>query len=141
MTLRLFTGRFAKFVVVGCLAAAVNFLSRIVLSLWLAYPAAIAIAYLIGMATAFSMNRRYVFRDAGNRVHHQALWFVIVNVAALAQTLVISLLLADWLLPHFGIVRHAQIIAHAVGIVAPVFTSYLGHKHYSFAAKARTAKT
>lgn len=140
MIFRQLTGRFGKFVLVGGLAATVNFLSRIGLSFWLDYPIAIIVAYGIGMATAFTMNRRYVFHDATNRLHHQMLWFVIVNAAALAQTLVISLVLANWLLPHLGIFQHAHLIAHGVGIVIPIFTSYLGHKHYSFAAKARIAE-
>ena len=31
-----------------------------------------------------------------------------------------------------GIDRFAAELAHAVGVMVPVFTSYLGHKHWSF---------
>src|ERR1700757_277224 len=103
MKLSLLTGRFARFMLVGGLAAIVNFLSRILFSHGLSYPAAITLAFLMGITTAFIMNRRYVFRDATNPLHHQILWFTTINLAALLQTLAVSLLLADYLLPYFGI--------------------------------------
>jgi putative flippase GtrA len=124
--------QFLRFLIVGGIAALVNFGSRIVLSLWLAYAPAIVIAYLFGLTTAFLLNRRFVFTGATNRLHHQMLWFIAVNVVALSQTLLVSLLLADYLLPRLGMTWHAETIAHAVGVVTPVFTSYLGHKHLSF---------
>jgi putative flippase GtrA len=31
-----------------------------------------------------------------------------------------------------GVTAYAPELAHAVGVVVPVFTSYLGHKHFSF---------
>ena len=35
-------------------------------------------------------------------------------------------------LPSLGVQRFVHEIAHAVGVVVPVFSSYLGHKHLSF---------
>jgi len=35
-------------------------------------------------------------------------------------------------LPALGIHSYAEEIAHALGILAPVITSYLGHKHLTF---------
>ena len=124
--------QFLRFVLAGGLAAAANFLARIALSRWLPYAAAITLAYLVGMTVAFLLNRRYVFPQAANHTHHQVFWFCVVNAAALLQTLVVSLLFDEVLLPCLGIRWHAQEIAHAVGIIVPVFTSFLGHKHLSF---------
>ena len=84
------------------------------------------------MTTAFLLNRLYVFPDAGNRVHHQIFWFTVVNLFAVAQTLLVSLFLADYLLPGAGWTWHAKEIAHAVGIVVPIFSSFVGHKRLSF---------
>jgi putative flippase GtrA len=120
------------FILVGGTAAAVNFGSRIALSLWFSYPAAIVLAYLLGMITAFLLNRMFVFRETRSRLHHQMMWFVIVNVFAVVQTLAISLLLARWLFPAIGWSLKPELCAHAVGVVVPVVTSYLGHKHLSF---------
>jgi len=124
--------QFIRFLLVGGFAAALNFGSRILLSRWLPYAAAIVVAYLIGLVTAFLLNRRYVFTGATNRLHHQMFWFVVVNALALAQTLVVSLLFARYVLPFMGITWHIEEVAHAVGVATPIFTSYLGHKRLSF---------
>jgi len=90
------------------------------------------VAYILDMITAFVINRTFVFTKANNQLHHQALWFVVVNLAAVLQTLVISLLLARVVFPRLGLESHAETMAHAVGVAVPVVTSYIGHKHLSF---------
>lgn len=126
--------QFLLFLVAGGIAAGVNFGSRIVLSHWLHYVPAIVIAYCLGMVTAFVLNRQFVFEKSSSGVHRQAGWFILVNVAAVLQTIAISLLLARWLLPALSIDFHNDTLAHAVGVAVPVVTSYLGHKHLSFRA-------
>lgn len=128
--------RFARFLLVGGFAAAVNFGSRIALDAVMPYVPAIVLAYGIGMATAFVLNRRFVFTGADNPVSHQAGWFVLVNLAAVAQTLLVSLLLARWLLPALGWTWHPETVAHAFGVAVPVVTSYIGHKRLSFASRS-----
>lgn len=125
--------RFVLFLAAGGFAAAVNFGSRLLLSRWLDYAAAICIAYGLGMATAFALNRAFVFEAGSGPLRRQLGWFVAVNAAAVLQTLAISLLLARVVLPRLGIDAHAETIAHAIGIAVPVVTSYLGHKYLSFA--------
>jgi len=124
--------QFIAFLVTGGIAAAVNFGSRILLTPWLGFGTSVVVAYLIGMATAFLLARAFVFTESKQAVHQSALWFVAVNVLAVAQTWVISMALAYWALPALGVTRFVEEIAHAVGVVVPVFTSYLGHKHFSF---------
>jgi putative flippase GtrA len=125
--------RFARFLAVGGFAAGVNFGSRIVLDMAMPYVAAIVLAYCIGMATAFVLNRRFVFTGTDTPVVRQAGWFVLVNLAAVAQTLVVSLLLARWGLPAIGWDWQVETVAHAFGVAVPVVTSYFGHKWLSFA--------
>jgi putative flippase GtrA len=120
------------FLVAGGIAAAVNFLSRIALNWWMPYAAAIVVAYVLGMVTAFVCNRLFVFTTANNRLHHQMFWFVVVNIAAVLQTLIISLLLAEVAFPRLGFQWHPETVAHAIGVLVPVVTSYIGHKHLSF---------
>jgi len=124
--------QFLRFLLVGGFAAALNFASRIVLSHWLPYAAAIVIAYLIGLVVAFLLNRQLVFTQATRGVHHQMFWFVAVNALGLAQTLLVSLLFAHWVLPFLGVTWHMQEVAHAIGVATPIVTSYIGHKHLSF---------
>jgi putative flippase GtrA len=125
--------RFLGFLAVSGFAALVNFLSRIAFDVVVPYAVAIVLAYLVGMATAFLLNRRFVFTDAGRPLHEQAGWFVAVNAAALLQTLAVSLLLARGLFPAIGWTWHPEAVAHAVGIAVPAFSSYFGHKWLSFA--------
>lgn len=128
--------QFLKFLLAGSTAALANFGSRIYLSHWMPYVPAIVIAYLIGMLTAFALNRAFVFRSADNPLHHQAWWFTLVNVAAVLQTAVISVVLARYVLPPLGI-GHEETAAHAIGVAVPVVTSYLGHKHLTFKTSAK----
>lgn len=124
--------QFALFVVAGGLAACINFFSRMLLSHWLAYSAAIVVAYVLGMITAFILNRLLVFKQVSHSMRHQVFWFTMVNVAAVLQTLAISLLLAEWLFPRIGFLWHPETVAHAFGVAVPVVTSFVGHKYLTF---------
>lgn len=131
--IRAFASRqFGLFLLTGGIAAAVNFGSRIAYNQWLDYSTSIVIAYLTGMATAFALAKMFVFTESSQGLHRSALIFALVNVVAVAQTWAISMGLALYFLPYLGVQRFVPEIAHAVGIAVPVFTSYLGHKHWSF---------
>lgn len=123
---------FGGFVVAGAIAAAANYGSRFVLSSWVSFPVAVALAYVVGMAVAFVLMRTYVFTSRTGSLRPQVIWFAIVNVLALAQTLVVSVALAKWLLPALGIVDRAEAIGHAIGVVVPVVSSYFGHRWRTF---------
>jgi putative flippase GtrA len=124
--------QFLAFLVTGGIAALVNFGSRILLDQWMSYSAAIVLAYLCGMTTAFLLARAFVFTESRHSTAQSALWFAAVNVFAVFQTWAISLLLARYVLPWAGVTSHTETIAHAVGIMVPVVSSYYGHKHLSF---------
>ncbi|HEX6590872.1 MAG TPA: GtrA family protein [Moraxellaceae bacterium] len=128
--------QFITFLVTGSIAAAVNFGSRIVFNQWMSYSSAIILAYLVGMLTAFLLARAFVFKHSTQQLHRSAFFFVVVNLIAVLQTWLVSMVLAYYLLPAFGLRHFLPEIAHAVGVVVPVFTSYLGHKHWSFAEKS-----
>jgi putative flippase GtrA len=126
------TKQFFLFLLTGGTAAAVNFGSRIVYSQWLEFSAAVILAYFTGMVTAFVLARLFVFKESRQSTQRSALFFVGVNAVAVLQTWAISLVLLRYGLPALGVTRFAPEIAHAVGVVVPVFTSYLGHKRWSF---------
>ena len=124
--------QFLLFLLTGGFAAIVNFCSRVIYSLWLDYSSAIVLAYLSGMVTAFILARMFVFQGSRQSIHHSALFFILVNLLAVLQTWLISFGLAYYFLPWMGVESFREEIAHAVGVMAPVFTSYIGHKHLSF---------
>lgn len=124
--------QFVGFVLVSGLAGLANFGSRFLFSLAMPYAAAICAAFLVGLITAFVLNRRFVFLGSKQSTSSQAWRFLLVNIASLLQTLAVSLLLAHWLLPLLGWRWHPEAIAHAAGIAAPAITSYFAHKHWTF---------
>lgn len=125
-------GQFLNFALAGGLAALVNLLSRYVLSNVMQYEAAVAIAYLIGMTTAFLLTRRFVFAASGQPIAVEYGRFGLVNVAGFIQVWIVSVALVRVVFPqiHFG--WHAEEIAHLVGVASPIAVSYYGHKHFSF---------
>ncbi|UNU10547.1 GtrA family protein [Xanthomonas translucens] len=124
--------KFIKFLLAGGTAAAANFGSRILLGHVMPYTGSIVAAYLIGMLTAFVLNRMFVFEAASTGLKHQAIWFTLINIAAVLQTLVCSLAFARWIFPAMGMRFHPETLAHAIGVAVPVFTSYFGHKALTF---------
>ncbi len=128
--------RFMLFLGAGGAAAVVNILSRIALNWVMRYEVAIVVAYLIGMTTAYLLNKRFVFAASGRNVTSEYLRFTLVNLAAVAQVWIVSVGLARFVFPAAGFAWHAETVAHVIGVAVPVFTSYLGHKHFSFATKA-----
>lgn len=126
--------QFIVFLITGGIAAGINFCSRILYSNWVDFSTAIVLAYITGMVTAFVLARAFVFKESKKALHHSAVYFVLVNLVAVAQTWLISMGLCYYLLPMIGVVSFSQDIAHAIGVAVPVFTSYLGHKHFSFKA-------
>jgi len=127
--------RFILFLGAGSAAALVNIASRVVLNWAMPYEVAIVVAYLIGMTTAYLLNRYFVFAASGRGVTSEYLRFTLVNLAAVAQVWVVSVALARLAFPAAGFDWHADTVAHVIGVAVPVLTSYLGHKHFSFAAR------
>jgi putative flippase GtrA len=124
--------QFLLFLLTGGTAAVVNFGSRIIYSRWLDFSSAVIAAYITGMITAFILAKLFVFQRSQQSVQRSILFFVLVNMIAILQTWLISMGLAYYLLPWLGVTSYVREISHAIGIVVPVFTSYLGHKRWSF---------
>jgi len=120
------------FLVAGGIAAALNWGSRFLFSLWVPFEVAVVCAYLVGMATAFVLMRSIAFQGGGKPVLPQVGRFALVNVAALAQTFVVSVALGRWILPAMGVHEHAEALGHLVGVLVPVVTSYLAHRSFTF---------
>ena len=131
--------QFIAFVVAGGIAAAVNIGSRIVFSLVMRYEIAILVAYLCGMTVAYLLNKTFVFAASGRGIASEYVRFTLVNLLAVAQVWIVSVGLARLIFPAVGFAWHGETVAHVIGVLVPVVTSYLGHKHFSFAAPADEA--
>lgn len=128
--------KFGIFLFCGGLAACANVISRWLLSFWLPYPAAIVAAYMIGMLTGFLLFKFFVFNSRNSkRVFRETVWYTVVNIFALLQTLVISIVLADHVFPWLNMDFHPHDIAHCMGVGIPVISSYLGHNFFTFKSR------
>ncbi|MFA0132060.1 GtrA family protein [Vibrio splendidus] len=126
--------QFLMFLCTGGFAAAVNFGSRIFFNQFMSFSSAIILAYIMGMITAFSLAKLFVFKESKHSAAKSAFYFTLVNIAAVIQTWAVSVFLAYYVLPSVGISTYVDEISHFVGVVVPVFTSFIGHKHLSFRA-------
>jgi putative flippase GtrA len=123
---------FIGFLITGGIAAAVNFLSRIFYNQYCSFSSSVIFAYLTGMVTAFILAKIFVFKHGTQSIQRSAIIFSLVNIIAAAQTWLISMGFNYYFLPMIGVTRFIPEISSAIGIAFPVFTSYLGHKHWSF---------
>lgn len=128
------TRQFTLFLLASGTSVVANIIARVLFSTVATYEVAVSLAYLIGMIVAFSLNRALVFRTTHGALHKQAFWFITVNMASLAQTLVVSLFLLHQVFPRAGITLHTETIAHVIGLGSTAITSYLGHKYLTFKA-------
>ena len=125
--------RFIRFMVTGGLAATVNLISRYLLNHFMSFAAAVAAAYLVGMVTAYTLGRLFVFECSGRSVADEFWRFTVVNVFAAVQVWIISVGLGEYAFRSLGLQWHPLEIAHLIGVSVPILTSYLGHRHFSFA--------
>lgn len=130
---KLFSSReFVLFLFTGGTAAAVNFFSRFLYNQWFSFSTSIVIAYITGMITAYLLAKAFVFKKSKQTVSRSIFFFILVNIFAVLQTWIISMWLAYQVLPALHIIEYSHETAHAIGIAIPVFTSYMGHKRFSF---------
>ncbi|GMR15907.1 MAG: hypothetical protein BMS9Abin31_0204 [Gammaproteobacteria bacterium] len=123
---------FFQFLMVGGLAAGINFISRIGFSEFVSYRVAIILAYLVGMITAFLLSKHYVFEQSGRPLKDELRDFTIVNVFAVIQVWLISVGLAEYFFPYITFNTYPEEVAHLIGLGIPAITSYFGHKYFSF---------
>lgn len=126
------TPQFRRFLITGGIAACVNVGSRMLYDRFMPYSAAIVLAYLSGMFTAYLLARKYVFSDSERRHGESSFRFAIVNVFGVLQTWLVSIALGDHVLPAIGVTAHAHDLAHLAGVAAPVFTSFIAHRRWTF---------
>ena len=123
---------FLFFVISGGIAAIINIITRVILSKIFNFEIAVILAYFVGMLTAFLLTKKFVFIKSRKRITKSFAAFALVNLFALMQTWVVSIVLRYLLFPAIGIILYKDLIAHSIGVMIPVFSSYFGHKYISF---------
>jgi putative flippase GtrA len=123
---------FALFIAIGTFSAGVNVGARIVFNRLVPFAFAIILAFLVALTTAFVLNKIIIFHSTGGSVVRQYVKFALVNLVALIQVWIVSMCLARILFPSIGVSFHAETIAHLIGVMSPVVTSYFAHRKFSF---------
>lgn len=126
------TTRFILFAFVGGLAALVNIVARLGFSLVTPFEVAVVLAFPVALTVAFVLNRRFVFHGTGGHAPTQYMRFLAVNLVALVQVFVISVLLARVAFPWANFTWNAETVAHVIGVLSPIVTSYALHKSFTF---------
>ncbi len=123
---------FLRYLLTGGIAAIVNFLLRIFFNLWFDFLTSVYLAFVAGIIIAFFLKKQFVFTEGRQPIIHSIGFFIIVNIIGFLQTLAVTIVCFYYVLPSFGIVKMAHEISHALGLIAPIITSYIGHKKLSF---------
>lgn len=123
---------FAQFIAAGGAAAIANLSSRYLLNFFVPFEVAVLLAYLVGMVIAFILFQRAIFGDPGTGLRRQILRFIQVNLLGGVLTVVLSSLLARYLLPEIGWKFRPYDLAHFIGVCAPAISSYYLHKYYTY---------
>src|SRR5690349_12027413 len=107
--------QFWSFVLVGGLAAIVNWFSRIMFSAQgFPFEFAVIVAYVFGMATAYLLSRMFVFEKTGRSLASEIWRFVLVNMVALVIVWIVSVSLERWLLPQINWTWRPAEVAHGI---------------------------
>jgi putative flippase GtrA len=122
---------FLRFIVVGCVNFVVSFAAFYASYHYLPLgghgrgAVANVLAYAAGMINSFILNRLWTFEAEGSVGVHAAK-FAVLNVATLAASTIVVLLLVDWA----GLPALAVWLPLTIAILA---AHYLGMKHWAFA--------
>jgi len=127
--------QFLKFLIAGGLAALANFASRFAFEAFMGYAASICAAFVVGLMTAFTLNRIFVFPASTKPLRAEMSWFFLFNLLTLPFVIGVAIALTEAFALAMPI-GYAKSIAHAIAIVLPVFVNFVAHKFITF-AKAR----
>ena len=124
--------QFILFIITGGSSAIINILSRMILSNFIRFEIAILISYGIGMITAFSLAKRYVFLNSNKSIRKSFPAFALVNLISVIQTFFVSIFIKNWLIIYFDNLTFIELISHTCGLGILTFTSFYGHKYITF---------
>lgn len=117
-----------------------NLSARALFSMFVSYEVAIVFAYFVGMATAWTLMRVLVFKTTNERADGEILRFFVVNMIGLLQVSVVSSVLVDQVDLIVNNIKISEAVAHLLGLISIVFTSYLLHSKFTYSSKSSETK-
>ena len=128
-----FTRQFLCFAGIGIVAAALNWGSGRLFALVTSFSFSIELAYGVGVASAFVMNRLWVFPGSPRPMVQQIVWFMGVNLLFFPIVWGVSVALGNYVLPWLGMRDLAEPLGHAAALAFPMILTFLIHKFLTFA--------
>lgn len=133
---RLLDNQVFRFLLLGGFAAAVNWVVRFPLSLFLPFEWAVFFAYLIGMSVGFVLYRSYVFPGSTRSTREQVFYFLVVNAAGAVIVTGLAALLVAGLEPFSWPLFIKEGLGHGIAIGAGAVFNFFGHRIVTFARPA-----
>jgi putative flippase GtrA len=135
LNLRGAKNQFLRFLLANTFAAAANIATKLATSFVLSDAVAIIAGFLVGLSSSYILCKSYVFQSDQRIKSSEVMRFTVVNLMALVITyftykqmlaglhLIAGLSQAD---------RRVQTTAHAIGVAAPLFFSFIAQKTLTF---------
>ena len=98
---------------------------------WISFYLAVPLAYCLGMATAFVLNRIVVFPSSDIPANVQARRFVVINLSFLPLVWGGALALV-FVLERLGMRNYVEEVAHAISLALPMLATFLLYKFFAF---------
>jgi putative flippase GtrA len=121
-----------RFLLLGGLAAAINWLVRFPLSMFLPFSWAILVAYAIGMSAGFTLYRAYVFPGSDRAIAPQIAIFLAVNLMGAVIVWSVAIGLVEQVFPAVGYSFMPLATGHGIAIGVGAAANFLGHKFLTF---------
>jgi putative flippase GtrA len=138
MMRQLLSAQFFRFLLANTFAAFVNIITRLVGSLVVFDAWAVVAGFCAGLSTSYLLCRGFVFRTVSRASLPEILRFTGINLLALTLTWLVYHLALQWLVAaQFGPATNQGLrtSAHALGVAAPVFFSFVAQKTLTFRQK------
>lgn len=126
------TVQFLKFLFVGGLASILHWGSRIYFNNFFSYEYSLLLAYFVGIAVAYILNARFVFSSNSQQKVREIVNFAGFNLLMLPIVFSVSYMLSEWLFLGYLDIDSSRKLAHAMGVLAPVFVNFTYHKFVTF---------
>jgi energy-coupling factor transport system substrate-specific component len=126
------SAQFGRFLLVGGAAVLIHWLSRFLFNWFVPFGWAIVLAYCVGLAVGYVLNKIYVFPYSDRPVNVEIFLFIVVNLAAFPLVWVVAYVLGEWVLPRWFGREVALAVGHGLAIGFPVFLNFALHKFITF---------
>ncbi|CUH64858.1 GtrA-like protein [Thalassovita gelatinovora] len=133
---------FIKFLICSGLAAVVNLTTGYFLygvmgfNGPLEYAGSVALAFVMGMAVSFVLNRAYTYDPSGRHPKEEVRDFFLVSVVGLGLTTLLAHLFLTglrWVVAgQWGLPVAPETAAHIMAVGFTAFYSFFAHRHVSF---------